>query len=110
MAYGGSAFIGEGVKASLEQVAKNVEGGVIPDCGHWVTAEQPQFVIDKLREFLSRDPAQPVLAALTRFARGGAQCSRNGALHRSEPSAVLEPTRYNTAAQSRYRFPWRMGS
>jgi pimeloyl-ACP methyl ester carboxylesterase len=54
MAYGGAAFIGEGVKASLEQVASNVEGGVIPDCGHWVTAEQPQFVIDKLREFLSR--------------------------------------------------------
>ena len=51
---GGAAFIGEGVKASLERLAKNVEGGVIPDCGHWVTAEQPQFVIDKVRAFLSR--------------------------------------------------------
>jgi pimeloyl-ACP methyl ester carboxylesterase len=53
LAYGGGAFIGEGVKASLEQVASNVEGGVIPECGHWVTAEQPQFVIDKVRAFLA---------------------------------------------------------
>jgi pimeloyl-ACP methyl ester carboxylesterase len=53
LAYGGDAFIGPGVKMSLEQVASNVEGGVIPECGHWVTAEQPGFVIEKVREFFA---------------------------------------------------------
>jgi pimeloyl-ACP methyl ester carboxylesterase len=62
LAYGGDAFIGEGVKASLEQVASNVQGGVIPQCGHWVTAEQPQFVIDKVREFFADAPQDPRVA------------------------------------------------
>jgi pimeloyl-ACP methyl ester carboxylesterase len=35
-------------------VAANVGGGVIPDCGHWVAEEQPDFVLNQLKSFLSQ--------------------------------------------------------
>jgi pimeloyl-ACP methyl ester carboxylesterase len=62
MAYGGDASVGEGVLACMGQLADDVRGGVIPDCGHWVAEEQPEFVLDRLREFLRGEPAAPAAA------------------------------------------------
>jgi pimeloyl-ACP methyl ester carboxylesterase len=35
----------------LQRVSENVRGGLIPNSGHWVTEEQPEFVADELRRF-----------------------------------------------------------
>jgi pimeloyl-ACP methyl ester carboxylesterase len=51
LALGGDHFNGIMVKEAMEQMAGNVVGGVIPDCGHWVTDEQPEYVIDQLLAF-----------------------------------------------------------
>jgi pimeloyl-ACP methyl ester carboxylesterase len=53
MAYGGDASIGPGVQMSMGQLADRVDGGVIPNCGHWVAEEQPDFVLARLQEFLA---------------------------------------------------------
>jgi pimeloyl-ACP methyl ester carboxylesterase len=33
-------------------VADNVEDAIIPDCGHWITEEQPQATTDLVVDFL----------------------------------------------------------
>jgi pimeloyl-ACP methyl ester carboxylesterase len=51
LALGGDHFNGIMVKEAMEQMATNVVGGVIPDCGHWVTDERPEYVVDQLLTF-----------------------------------------------------------
>jgi pimeloyl-ACP methyl ester carboxylesterase len=51
LALGGDAFCGMMVKDAMDQMATDVRGGVIPECGHWVTDEQPHYVIDALLDF-----------------------------------------------------------
>ena len=36
------------------QFADNVEDVIIPDCGHWITEEQPQATTDLVVDFLHR--------------------------------------------------------
>lgn len=36
-----------------QQVADNVEGGVVPECGHFIAEEKPQFVIDEALKFFA---------------------------------------------------------
>jgi hypothetical protein len=36
-------------------VAANVEDVIIPDCGHWITEEQPQATTKLVVDFLHRD-------------------------------------------------------
>jgi pimeloyl-ACP methyl ester carboxylesterase len=55
LALGGDHFNGITVKDAMEQMATDVRGGVIPDCGHWVTDEQPQYVIDQLLAFFKEE-------------------------------------------------------
>jgi pimeloyl-ACP methyl ester carboxylesterase len=55
LAYGGAAFLGEGPKKALEQLAVNVRGGSIPECGHWIPEERPQFLIDELLKFFAEE-------------------------------------------------------
>jgi pimeloyl-ACP methyl ester carboxylesterase len=50
LAYGGSHFLGD-IRPVWEEVAENVEGGVVENCGHFVPEEKPQFVIDTSLEF-----------------------------------------------------------
>jgi pimeloyl-ACP methyl ester carboxylesterase len=38
--------------------ADNVEDVIIPDCGHWITEEQPQVTTDLVVDFLRR-PRHP---------------------------------------------------
>jgi pimeloyl-ACP methyl ester carboxylesterase len=53
VAWGGDASVGEGALACMSQVATDVSGGVIPDCGHWVAEEQPEFVLTKIKELIA---------------------------------------------------------
>lgn len=53
LALGGAKSFGRGMQTfeSLQRVAHNVRGGLIPECGHWVTEEQPDFVAGELLKF-----------------------------------------------------------
>lgn len=57
LAFGGAAFLGEGPRKSMEQLATKVRGGSIPDCGHWIPEERPEFLIDALLKFFGEDGA-----------------------------------------------------
>jgi pimeloyl-ACP methyl ester carboxylesterase len=52
LAYGGDACLGELTPQCLRQLAEDVEGGVIPNCGHWIAEESPAFVLETLTRFL----------------------------------------------------------
>ena len=53
LALGGDKSFGRGIETleSLQRVAEDVRGGLIPDSGHWVTEEQPDFIARELRKF-----------------------------------------------------------
>ena len=53
LALGGEISFAGGVKTSLEQVATNVTGGVIPGCAHWVAEEQPEALLEAMLPFLA---------------------------------------------------------
>jgi len=55
LAYGGGEAFGRGEEgfASLQRVGQNVRGGVIPDCGHWIAEERPEFVLREMSAFLA---------------------------------------------------------
>jgi pimeloyl-ACP methyl ester carboxylesterase len=42
----------------MRGVAENVEEAIIPDCGHWITEEQPQATTDLVVDFLRRADAR----------------------------------------------------
>jgi pimeloyl-ACP methyl ester carboxylesterase len=54
-ALGGGKSFGRGMDTfeSLLRVAENVRGGLIPDCGHWVTEEKPEYVTQELLTFFA---------------------------------------------------------
>jgi len=54
LAFGGGEAFGRGEEGltSLQRVATNVRGGVIPGCGHWIQEERPDFVLAELNAFL----------------------------------------------------------
>jgi len=54
LAFGGEATFGPGIGAVIRCVADNVEDAIIPDCGHWITEEQPQATTDLVVDFLRR--------------------------------------------------------
>jgi len=55
LALGGDKSFGRGMETleSLQRVAVDVRGGTIPDCGHWVTEEQPDFIATELLKFFA---------------------------------------------------------
>ena len=53
LAYGGEACLGSLTKQCLELAADNVAGGIIDRCGHWITEELPDFVIERVNAFFS---------------------------------------------------------
>ncbi|MBW2561949.1 MAG: alpha/beta hydrolase [Deltaproteobacteria bacterium] len=59
---GGERGRGNAVVASLRQVADQVDGGSVPDCGHFIPEEKPAELAQLLRDFLinSRSKARPV--------------------------------------------------
>ena len=51
-AVGGDHSMGMGPFEQFHHLAETVTGGVIENCGHWVTEEQPGRVLEDLGEFL----------------------------------------------------------
>jgi hypothetical protein len=47
------------IGAVIRCVADNVEDAIIPDCGHWITEEQPQATTDLVVDFLRRARKAP---------------------------------------------------
>jgi len=54
LAFGGKATFGPLIGAVIRDVADDVEEAIIPDCGHWITEEQPQATTDLVVDFLRR--------------------------------------------------------
>jgi pimeloyl-ACP methyl ester carboxylesterase len=52
LAFGGEATFGPLIGTVIRCVADNVEDVIIPDCGHWITEEQPQATADLVVGFL----------------------------------------------------------
>ena len=57
LALGGNKSFGRGMETleSLQRVAENVRGGLVPDSGHWVCEEQPEFVAKQLLAFFAEE-------------------------------------------------------
>lgn len=53
LALGGAGFLGPIVEQGMSALASDVRGEVIPECGHWVADEQPEYVIESLQKFFS---------------------------------------------------------
>jgi pimeloyl-ACP methyl ester carboxylesterase len=51
-AYGGASFLGN-VVPFWTPVAERVEGHAVPECGHFIPEERPQFVIDAALKFFA---------------------------------------------------------
>jgi pimeloyl-ACP methyl ester carboxylesterase len=45
--------LGEITRMLYEAVAVDVCGGVIPQCGHWVAEERPDYLVDQLLAFFA---------------------------------------------------------
>ncbi len=56
LAMGAQYSLGENTAASLSQLATNLEADVVPDSGHWVADEQPQWVAERLMRFFNSHP------------------------------------------------------
>jgi pimeloyl-ACP methyl ester carboxylesterase len=51
LALGGDQGVAGGLKAVMEVLAESVEGGAIPDCGHYVMEEQPEALAQMMLDF-----------------------------------------------------------
>lgn len=54
LALGGEYGLGEKTLNCLQQVAENVQGGSIANCGHWIAEEQPISLFEQLDHFVTR--------------------------------------------------------
>ena len=54
IALGGEKGLGEKVLAMMKQVAEDVTGGVIKDCGHFLPEEQPEVVVRHIQSLVAR--------------------------------------------------------
>ena len=59
LALGGEKSFGLQMAEIMRAAATKVQGGVIPDAGHWVMEENPQATIALVRDFLSPDFLSP---------------------------------------------------
>jgi pimeloyl-ACP methyl ester carboxylesterase len=51
LAYGGESAAGDNLRKSLLPIADHVEGGSIPECGHFIPEEKPDFLANVLHDF-----------------------------------------------------------
>ena len=63
LALGGNKSFGRGMETleSLQRVATDVRGGLVPDSGHWVCEEQPEFVANQLLAFFGEEAGSKVV-------------------------------------------------
>lgn len=52
LALGAEKTMGRFMVPMVQQVAEDVRGGVIPDCGHYVPEEKPDYLLTQLFDFL----------------------------------------------------------
>ena len=52
-AFGGEFSVGAGAAQSMSAVADNIQTIIVPGSGHWLTEENPAFVIKELASFLA---------------------------------------------------------
>jgi pimeloyl-ACP methyl ester carboxylesterase len=59
LALGGEKSFGRGMEClgSVQRVAENVRGGLVPNSGHWVAEEAPAFIADQLLKFFGEETA-----------------------------------------------------
>ncbi len=73
LALGGNKSFGRGLETyeSCKRVAVDVRGDLVPDSGHWVTEEQPEFVAQALLKFFAEDKSKksPVRSSNTHKTR-----------------------------------------
>jgi pimeloyl-ACP methyl ester carboxylesterase len=57
LALGGEKAFGRGMEClqSLQRVAENVRGGLVPKSGHWVAEEAPDFIAEQLLSFFGEE-------------------------------------------------------
>jgi pimeloyl-ACP methyl ester carboxylesterase len=51
LALGGECSFGTAALDSMRLLATDVRGGIVPDSGHWIAEERPDFVVDQLFKF-----------------------------------------------------------
>lgn len=49
---GAEMSTGARTEESMRKAAANVEADIIPECGHWATEEQPEWIADRVLRFL----------------------------------------------------------
>jgi pimeloyl-ACP methyl ester carboxylesterase len=54
LAWAGRASFGDHCFDCARAIADRAEGGVIEECGHWVFEEKPDFIVQQLNQFWSR--------------------------------------------------------
>lgn len=59
LAFAGRSATGDRLRASMEPLVLQVEGGVIEDCGDYVMEEQPEIVARELLGFFNRVEVRP---------------------------------------------------
>jgi len=55
LAWGGERSFGEFCFNCAKAIASKADGGVIEQCGHWVFEEKPDFIVDQLVQFWTRN-------------------------------------------------------
>ncbi len=54
LALGGEIAGGDSLRQSMKALAHSVEGGVVPDCGHFLMEEQPEVIAGELLRFFEK--------------------------------------------------------
>jgi len=54
LALGAQFSAGPTTEESIRRIADTVEGGIIPDCGHWASEEQPAWIAARILDFIGR--------------------------------------------------------
>ena len=55
LALGGKYSFGKRMLTSMQALAENVRGGEIDQCGHWVSEEQPEYLLNQLLTFFGEE-------------------------------------------------------
>src|ERR1700760_3801392 len=55
LAFGADNGMKDNTLQSFQAVADHVRGGIVPDCGHFVPEERPEFVAEQLLSFFGEE-------------------------------------------------------
>jgi pimeloyl-ACP methyl ester carboxylesterase len=55
LALGGETATGMRMLQTLQTAADDVRGGVVPNCGHYIPEEQPEYLMEQLLSFFGKD-------------------------------------------------------